>query len=673
MASAPARNEDSREMEAETDGAASQAAEEVFRTPEYELSPSVEGVSKLFAPGDPVSAARLAGALLENHLEYGGELAQSILPLEDTPKTRPFPQWLADVEALLDAEKMREQASSTGPVTLHGRLFLVGLALLEPALRTRLEENDFLALVIKEIREPLPEILSAQGLRLLEGREIEFAETVPTQPDEPLEKIVEDQLGRAAFAKYLARRIQAVPLDSGAYSFHIYGPWGSGKSTLLNFLKEDLEGTGRWMVTEFNAWRNQHIRPPWWSLMERVFRRTKGVLPRDVLISEYWWRFNTGRLHYIFGGILLLWAFVLLILPSLLAEVKSTSSTLANFSGDLSKIIALLLTLWGLFVGIGRSLLFGSAQAAKTYMELTHDPMDTIKRRFKRLMQHIRPQRTAVFIDDLDRCQGDYVIELLEGMQTIFKEAPVIFVVAADRGWLNACYEQAYKDFQPIVHEPGKPLGTLFLEKAFQFSTPIPGIPIELKEAFWRNLVQVQAGKEEHTLEEARGQARELMAGAESEGAVLRVVDGSRNRSFFEQRAIREEAVVRLAAPEVVERTEHALIPFAGLLDANPRSMKRLVNSYSVNRAMATLSHIDIQREHLVLWTILSLRWPELADYLEQYPEKITAILTDKTDECTESIVNLCRDPEVRLVIEGGSTGFVLSDATVRQCSMLWV
>jgi KAP family P-loop domain len=39
----------------------------------------------------------------------------------------------------------------------------------------------------------------------------------------------------------------------------------------------------------------------------------------------------------------------------------------------------------------------------------------------------------VVFVDDLDRCESKYVVEFLEGIQTLFREAPITYVVAADR------------------------------------------------------------------------------------------------------------------------------------------------------------------------------------------------------------------------------------------------
>lgn len=102
-----------------------------------------------------------------------------------------------------------------------------------------------------------------------------------------------------------------------------------------------------------------------------------------------------------------------------------------------------------------------------------------------------------------------------------------------------------------------------------------------------------------------------------------RLVESSRGVSFAEQRSIREKATVRLAAPEIIERLEHTLKPYAELLEPNPRAMKLLVNAYSANRVLAILSEVEIERHQLVLWTILSSRWPHLASYLEKNPDML--------------------------------------------------
>jgi hypothetical protein len=143
----------------------------------------------------------------------------------------------------------------------------------------------------------------------------------------------------------------------------------------------------------------------------------------------------------------------------------------------------------------------------------------------------------------------------------------------------------------------------------------------------------------------------------------------------FEQQAIRERIVDRLAEPEVVERTEHALKKFAPLLEPNPRSIKRLVNGYITNQAMSTLSYLDIERDQLALWTILALRWPRLANALAD--ESVLNRLKQGNGELVaEEIRKLLKDDEVRRVINGQANGRTvtrkqLDVETIRQCAGL--
>ena len=92
-------------------------------------------------------------------------------------------------------------------------------------------------------------------------------------------------------------------------------------------------------------------------------------------------------------------------------------------------------------------------------------------------------------------------------------------------------------------------------------------------------------------------------------------------------RVFREEAIVRLSDQDVEIYTEHLLKPFTPLLEPNPRSMKRLVNAYGIARAIDILKGgTTVERKKLALWSILSLTWPLLAQYLEHHPEKINYI-----------------------------------------------
>lgn len=646
---------------------------EVLEREELNLSPSVREAQRRFELDEPVSAVALAKAILGLHSEYADKKASAIGldDARDGGTTRPVSAWLQDVRSLFDPSLAPE---------LHGRLVIFGLSLLDSHLRHQLQQDGFLPALEREIKEPVDQILTPKGQALREP-----PDTVPNHPDDPMQNIEEDQLGRAAFAQYLAKRIFALPeKNGGAYSVHLYGPWGAGKSTLLNFLRAELQrkpedaaqsarAQGRWLVAEFNAWRHQHIHPPWWALMDTIFRRTKRELRPWQQFQEYWWRFNTGRVPYLIGIAVLAWILVLgvsLFTP----ETDNLTDMMAFWAANadsVGSILAVMITIWTIVYAANRSFLMGSARAAQNYVESTQDPMNQVKERFKTLIERLKPRRVAIFIDDLDRCQSDYVVELLEGIQTLFREAHVVFVVAADRRWLNACFEEVYDKLEPLVHEPGKPLGTLFLEKAFQFSASVPGMPGDFKKEYWQTLIQIKGGEVEGNLQAARQKAKEMMAKTESEGEIMHAVDRSQDRSFLEQRAIREEAVRRLAFPHIVERTEHVLKPLDQLLDPNPRAMKRLVNAYSVNRALAMLAHVDIERDQLALWTILTMRWPKLADYLEEHPESVALIGQQDIDGVDETVTDLFSDDEVIGVVHTNLVDAGLQPGNIRQCAQL--
>jgi hypothetical protein len=336
-------------------------------------------------------------------------------------------------------------------------------------------------------------------------------------------------------------------------------------------------------------------------------------------------------------------------------------------------------TVAGGFVVFTRSLLFSSAKAAQNYKEYSKDPMNELRKRFKNFTKQLADNniRLVVLIDDVDRCESEYVVSLLEGIQTLFKHGSIIFVIAADRRWLHSCFEQKYDKFKDTVHEPGKPLGNLFLEKTFQLCAPIPDIPKQIRLDYWNQMLALKREEIKAKIKKAGEECRKLITRDMGEYSLEDIVEKSeKDKTIFEQLAIREQAVMQLATPKEEERTEHTLKPFVQLLDNNPRSWKRLVNAYSTYRAIATLTFIKIEMEDLAQWTVLSLRWPQLAEYLAEHPELVSMIGKDKLTGVDEEIQYLFRDEGVATVITGKVKGVkitrtALSEDVIKECAKL--
>jgi hypothetical protein len=665
-----------------------------FRSPELEGAPSNEvspsvGRAVEGALGD-VTSFELVARLLTLHPEYGGGKGEA-LSLDGDHRGAPqrsASRWLAEARAVYEEEAVPE---------LHGRQLILGLALVDSGLRAALTRDGFLDRVESEIREPIVDLLKPRWHQVWRP-----PDSVPTLPDRPAAL---DLLDRDDFAHALAARIQgerdaSIEQTGRAESFlvHLHGPWGCGKSSLLNFLAADLhDSERRWVVVWFNAWLHERAGPPWWNLMTAVhreairdpFRRLRerrgsedsqagkvrvGELARSVRLwfVDLLWRFRLGWMAYLLLPVLAV-LFVLALQEGLFAVDLGKGSWVdkaAEIAKPVGALIGLLVSLFGAARALMRSLSVDSAQGAQTFIRNTRDPLRKFKQRFRKLVSSIdRP--VAIFVDDLDRCQAQYVVDVLQGIQTLLIEAPVAYVVAADRRWLNDSYAKVYGDFVSAANEPGKPLGHLFLEKTFQLSAAVPNLSPARRESYWHRLILLEPGEDEAERERIEKAAEEEVGAARSEEEVLNVVEkASRDQTPRQEHAIRSAAVRRLAAPPLERRTEHRLKAFAPLLEPNPRAMKRLVNAYGIERDRQLLEGgrigTQIKPEQLALWTIVNLRWPALGDYLSDDPDAVVAIANGSKNVDDPSLAWIARCPDVKRVLNGGNVGAPLTAATVR-------
>jgi hypothetical protein len=307
--------------------------------------------------------------------------------------------------------------------------------------------------------------------------------------------------------------------------------------------------------------------------------------------------------------------------------------------------------------------------------------MRASQRRFEFLIDALGAP-TIVLIDDVDRCRAAFVVELVEGIQTLFLQRPVVYVVAADRDWLCGAYEQVYSDYVESLGDAGRPLGHLFLEKTFQISLEIPPLPEDIVERYWRDLVRgnsadgaedtdrsgIQDIPDQDTID-AEIAATKRFLGLSSFEEVIAALDAAPES---QKEAWRRAAMRRLSSTELERDLEHALEPYAHLLERNPRSMKRLINAYGIEHALRIRTGVTLRsdaRAQNVLWTIVRLRWPLLADHLTRYPEHADILATKATltdfDYVPDSLRPLFIDRNVRRVFEGEGVGIPLDAESI--------
>ena len=487
-----------------------------------------------------------------------------------------------------------------------------------------------------------------------------------------------DLLQRRPLADALATRLRRLREDEPGRSFliHVDGRWGSGKSTLLELLRKELADD--WLVVEFDAWRQMRVGPPWWALLaslRHAVRRDMGRLAALRLrVAEAEQRVRRGGALYVVAVAAVLAAAVgvALLLGAGLdigAADRAVSSILAGS--------AAIGALYAAMSAVGRFLLWDSAAGARVFEQSHRDPMDSVADHFAWLIGRAgRP--VAFFVDDLDRCANEYVVELLDSVQTLIRDAPArlagrpdrdracYVVVAADGRWIRTSYEHAHGEFAEAVDEPGRPLGYLFLDKIFQLTVPVPSISPQRQAAYLQALLRVEHdGAREQRIDVQVRDVSERVAHSTSEAEALEAFD----EAPPEVRAAVAGAVVgKLAQPQIEAATQHRLERFAGLLETNPRAMKLVLNAYGIARALQVIEDNVVPGDALALWTILRVRWPALADYLTAHPAAIEALADGREPEgAPPALARLFRAPEVRRIVDCEDGG-PLSAAIIRAC-----
>ena len=301
--------------------------------------------------------------------------------------------------------------------------------------------------------------------------------------------------------------------------------------------------------------------------------------------------------------------------------LKITGSDSKKFTA-ITSCITIVGSFWIIIKSISKSLISASADAAREFKEKTRNSMEELKVHYGEIINYTN-DHVAVFIDDLDRCNATFAVELLEGIQTLFRDQPVLYVIAGDRHWLRTCFENYYQSYEEIAREPGQRLGYLFMEKAFQLSLRLPKISGETKKEYWKFILNPQNKEMMHD--------EDLQQENKKEEIITKISKDYSHADFSNPQSIKkiveEHKLNIVEATNIVlevmdssnEDVKHLLQNHYPLIDANPRCIKRMANQYTVYRNLLTAEGKNFNRDKLFRWLILQNKYPVYTDWLEEH------------------------------------------------------
>lgn len=636
-----------------------------FDPPEAEqpVTPTVASVRTELGVDEVVTASRLAESVRMRHPEYGqGAFGRCTFP--DRGSTATVREWLSRV-ALLYPEAQRDPAFQ-----LTGRHVVVGLALLDNVVGDAMRAQGAYEAAVGELRE--------KPTDPRERHEVRWASDTPVDSRG-------DRIGRVLVARSLARHLSDFDQQQRGASFALLldGRWGAGKSSMLSMLVEEFEARQRTRlrsdpyqpstVVRFDAWRQCRAGPPWLRLMEatrdglREAKRygARAALRERLRLVERW---RLGLLALMVAALVVfcvLWIVDVVQLDSLEKRLGTTIS---------------LVTVLGFARTVRSSLLPRSEREARAFVDGASEPMEELAEQFLWL-RRLSKGPTLLLIDDVDRCDPSYVVELLDSVQKLVRgeqlrrdRQPTIFiVVAADGRWVRTAYETAHPDQANEVGEPGRPLGALFLDKIFQVRVSLPELSPQLQSRHLAAILDQRGATQ--TSDVLIADAREKIRSSADRGAALEVMRQLPPGARLEVAA---DALERLESAEDSGHSEaqHALVRFGNLLEANPRSVLRFVMAFSALRAARLAEGNPVSTDSLALWTIVSVRWPLLAEFLAAEPDEriglFAALRADVETHSPATLHSLFNSPPAELrAVFNHQPGGPLDAPTIKQCSGL--
>ncbi|HBG4411706.1 TPA: NTPase [Clostridioides difficile] len=258
---------------------------------------------------------------------------------------------------------------------------------------------------------------------------------------------------------YLIQTVQSIITDDTLLpaSIGVYGDWGSGKSSLMYMCKERLiKEDNKIKCLVFNGWLFENYEDAKTAILGTILDEiskeknltyeAKGII-KGLYKSVDKFKLVKGVLKYgtdflVTGGIgSLLGITINQALKSTQEKIEVTNleKIQSNIENELNN------------------------------KELRED-IKKFQKEFASLLEKTKISRLVVFIDELDRCRPDTILETLEAIKLFLFEGKVAFVIGADERHISYAVKSKFKDIEGIQIDIGKE----YLEKLIQYPIRIP-------------------------------------------------------------------------------------------------------------------------------------------------------------------------------------------------------
>ena len=236
----------------------------------------------------------------------------------------------------------------------------------------------------------------------------------------------------------------------------LYGDWGSGKSSLIRMCKTQLESKEKNIkCLIFNGWLFENYEDAKTAILGEILDTIKASVTLTQKVTTILKtlynsidKFKLVKNSLKFGADLLLTGGIGTIVN--LAVEKSLGILSDNTSKDKKNIKQ-------------------TVKDELDYKELREDIRE-FQSKFEELLKESKISRLVVFIDELDRCRPDTILDTLEAIKLFLFTGKTAFILGADERHIAYAVKSKFKDIEGQEIDIGKE----YLEKLVQYPIKIP-------------------------------------------------------------------------------------------------------------------------------------------------------------------------------------------------------
>lgn len=348
----------------------------------------------------------------------------------------------------------------------------------------------------------------------------------------------------------------------------VYGDWGSGKSSLVEMILNDYEDKEDFLCLKFNGWLFEDYEDAKNALLgdildvikekRKLSAKAKKTIEKLFKNLDYFDLASKGLKYgadfFLTGGI---GTIADITIQNIVSKTKEAGKQFKP--EEIKKILE------------GT---FKKEDVRKNLREFHKD--------FKTLLDQTKIKKLVVFIDELDRCNHDTILETLEAIRLFLFTSGTAFIIGADERQVMYAVRSRF----PEVEGNQIDIGKEYLEKMIQYPIKIPQLGLQEVEFYITCLFFQDVFKDNYI-------------------EIIKFIKSEKSKDFlnfeitFDLIKNQFQSLDENRIKETLSLSKQLSAVLSKSLNGNPRHCKRFLNSLSMRLKMAKFKGVELDKKAL--------------------------------------------------------------------------